>query len=90
MARFEGYQILARTFHAIMDKIETDIVQTARKWNWKLMFIHQGNFFQKDSSNRCQFCTKVRALERLVSEVWPKYKDIPTKTLKCHARTNSS
>ena len=32
-------------------------------------------FFQKDSSHKCQFCTKVRASSRLVSQVWTKYKD---------------
>ena len=34
--------------------------------------------------------TKERAPSRLVSEVWAKYKDVPTKILKRYARTNSS
>ena len=38
--------------------------------------------FQKDSSYRRQFSTKVRAPSRLVSEVWIKYRYIPTKILK--------
>ena len=46
--------------------------------------------FQKDSSYKCQFCTEVRALSQLISEVWAKYKDVPTKILKRDARTNSS
>ena len=31
--------------------------------------------FWKDSSKKCQLCTKVRAPSRLVSQVWGKYKD---------------
>ena len=31
MASSEGDQLLARAFHAIMDKIEADILQTAKK-----------------------------------------------------------
>ena len=27
--------VLAGAFHAIMVKIEADILQTAKKWNWK-------------------------------------------------------
>ena len=42
MVSFKGNQLLAETFHAIMDKIEADILQTANKWNWKWIFIHQG------------------------------------------------
>ena len=79
MASSEGDQLLARAFHAIMDKIDSDILQTAKKQNW-IVFIHQG--FQKDSSYKCQYFTKVRAPSRLVSEVWAKYKDVPTKILK--------
>ena len=43
--------------------------------------------FQKDSSYKSQFCTEVHALSRLVSDFWAKYKDAPTKILKCHAKT---
>ena len=35
MVSFKGNQLLAETFHAIMDKIEADILQTANEWNWK-------------------------------------------------------
>ena len=33
MVSSEGNQLLAGVFHAIMDKIEADILQTAKKWN---------------------------------------------------------
>ena len=33
MASSEGVQPLARTLRAIMDKIEVNILQTAKKWN---------------------------------------------------------
>ena len=45
--------------------------------------------FEKDSSYKCQFCTKVHAPSRLVSDVWAKYKDALIKILKRDARTNS-
>ena len=35
MASSEENQILAGAFHAIRDKIEADILQIAKKWNWK-------------------------------------------------------
>ena len=35
--------------------------------------------FQKDPCYKSQFCTKIRAPSRLVSEFWAKYKDVPTK-----------
>ena len=47
MASSEGDQRLAGSFYAIMDKIEADILQIAKKWNWKWIFIHQGYFFRK-------------------------------------------
>ena len=59
-----------------MHKIEADLLQIVKTW--------------KDSSYKCQFCTKVRAPLRLVSEVSEKYKDVSTKALKGDARTNSS
>ena len=46
--------------------------------------------FQKDSSYECQFCTKIRAPSRLVSEVSAKYKGVPTKILKLDAKAKSS
>ena len=82
-------QLHPGAFHDIMDKIEADIPQNAKKWNWKSIFIHQG-LFQKDSSYKFQFCTKVRTPSRLVSEVWTKCKDDSTKILKRDVITNSS
>ena len=35
IASSEGDQLLAVAFHAIIDKIEADILQTAKKFNWK-------------------------------------------------------
>ena len=35
MASSEGDQLLAVAFHAIIDKIEADILQIAKKFNWK-------------------------------------------------------
>ena len=35
MASSEGDQPLARAFHTIMDKIEADVPQIAKKWNCK-------------------------------------------------------
>ena len=61
MANSEGDQLLAGAFHAIMDKIEADILQIAKKWNWKWIFIHQGYFFRKDSGYKCQFYIKIGA-----------------------------
>ena len=31
----EGYQLLAGAFHVITDKMEADILEIAKKWNWK-------------------------------------------------------
>ena len=42
--------------------------------------------FPKDSSYKCQFYTKVCALSRLVSKIWARCKDVPTKMLKHDAR----
>ena len=69
MASFEGDQPLARAFHAIMDEIEADILQIAKKWNWKWIFIHQGYFFRKIPTINTSFapeaCTFKTGLEIL-------------------------
>ena len=46
--------------------------------------------FQKDSTYKYQFCIKVCAPLRLISEFWANYKDVGTKTLKRDAGTKSS
>ena len=88
MASSGGDQLLARDFHAIMHKILAD--KLSKKWNWISVFILQKYFLKKTPTIKWQFCTKVLPLSRLVSEVWAKYKDVPTKILKLHAKTNSS
>ena len=71
MANSEGDQQLAGALHAILDKIEL--------MYFKLQRSGIGNesssriLFQKDSSYKCQFCTKIHASLTLVSEVWAKY-----------------
>ena len=89
MASSEEDLLLSRAFRAIMDEIEAYILEISKKWNWIWTFIHQGYYFRKIPAIKCQFCTKVCAPSGLVSEVWAKYKDVQTKILKRHARTNS-
>ena len=78
-------QPLAGALHAVIDKIEGDILQTAIKLNWIWIFIYQGSF-EKDSSYKMPVLHQSTCT--LVSEVWAKYKDVPTKILKCEARRN--
>ena len=47
MASSEGNQQHAKAFHATMDKTVTDILQIAKKWNWKWIITHQAYFFRK-------------------------------------------
>ena len=47
MASSEGDQLLAGDFNAIMVKIEAGILQIAKKWNCKSIFIYQGYFFSE-------------------------------------------
>ena len=35
MASPEGDQLLAGAFHGIMNKLDADILQITKKWNWK-------------------------------------------------------
>ena len=35
MASSKGDELLAGAFYATLDKIEADILQIAKKWNWK-------------------------------------------------------
>ena len=87
----EGDQPLARAFRAIMDTMEADdILQIAEKCNWKYVFVHQGYFFRKIPTINVSFVPKNAQLEGWSRKFRPKYKDVPTKILKHHARTNSS
>ena len=38
MACTKGNQLFLVDFHAILDKIETDMLQITKKWNWKWTF----------------------------------------------------
>ena len=62
MTSSDGNQSLARAFHSIMDKIEVDILQIAKKWNWKWIFIHQGYFFRKIPAINASFAKSVHPL----------------------------
>ena len=63
MASSEGNQLLAGAFHAIMDKIEAHILQTAKKWNWKRIFMHRGYFFRKIPAINATFAPKYMHLQ---------------------------
>ena len=58
MASSEGDQLLVGSFHAIMDKIEADILQIAKTWNWKSILIHQGYFSRKIQAINASFAPK--------------------------------
>ena len=55
MASSEEDQLPAGAFHAIIDKMEADILQIAKKWNWKWIFIDQAYFFRKIPANNDSF-----------------------------------
>ena len=82
MASAERDQSLVRAFHAIMDKLEAG--------NWKLIFINQGYIFRKITAINASFVPKYVHLQGWSRKFGAKYKDIPTKILKHHARANSS
>ena len=63
MASSEGDQLLAGAFHAIMDKIEADILKIAMKWNWKGIFIHQRHSFRKITAINASLASKYRHLQ---------------------------
>ena len=90
MASAERDRSLARAFHAIMDKLEADILWLAKKWNWKLIFINQGCIFRKITAINARFVPKYVHLQGWSRKFGAKYKDAPTKILKHHARANSS
>ena len=93
MASSEGDQLLAGTFHAIIDQIE------ANKIYLKLQRSGIGNessCIKHTFSARFQLWMPVlhqsmcTFTSKLVFEVWAKYKDVPTKRLKCDVTTNPS
>ena len=89
MASSEGDQLLAEAFHVIMDK-RGWYTSNCKEVELEINFHVSRILFQKDSSHKYQFCTKVRAPSRLASKVFARCKDFPTKILKRDARTNSS
>ena len=90
MASSEGDQPLPRAFHAIMDKIEVDILQIEKKWNCKSIFTHQGYFLRKIPTRNAIFVPRYVQLQGRSLMFGTKYKDVPTKLLTFHARTNLS
>ena len=90
MASSEWDQLPSADFHAIIDKTKADILQIAKKWNWKLIFIHQGYFFRKIPAINASFAAKYVHLQGWSLKFGQNCKDVPTKILKRDARTNSS
>ena len=58
MASSEGNKLLAGASYVIMDKTEADILQITKNWNWKWIFIHQGNFSGKIPAINASFAQK--------------------------------
>ena len=91
MAISKGDQLLAADFHALMDKIAADILQIAKKWNWKLTFTHQEYFFfRKIPAINASFAPKYLHLQGWFLKFGQNCKDVPTEILKLDARTNSN
>lgn len=59
MASSEEDQLGAGAFYDIMDKIDADILQIPKKWNWNWVFTHQGLFSKKISSIRASAVSNV-------------------------------
>ena len=84
MASSERDQLHAGAFHAIMEKIKVDILQIAKKWIWKLIFIHQGYFFRKIPAINASFAPKsVLHLHGWSLKFRQNCKDVGIKILKC-------
>ena len=47
MASSKEGQLIAGAFHIIRDKIEADMLQTAKKWNCKLIFTHEDTVLER-------------------------------------------
>ena len=89
MASSEGDQLLAAEFHTIIDEIEADILQIAKKWNWKLIFLYQGYFFINIPAINASFAPKYLHLQGCSLKFAQNCKDVATKILKRDVRTNS-
>ena len=66
---------------AIMEKMEADILQIAKKWNWKWIFA-QGYFFRKIPAISASFAPKYVHLQGWSPKFGQNCKDVPTKILK--------
>ena len=58
IASSEGSHLVAGAFHVIMDKIEADILQIAKKWNWKWIVRHQAYFSERYPAMNSSFAPK--------------------------------
>ena len=47
MASSKEGQLIAGAFHTIRDNIEAGMLQTAKKWNWKLIFTHEDTVLER-------------------------------------------
>ena len=63
MASSEGDQLLAGAFPAIVGKIEAGILQIAKNWNWKWIFMCQGYIFRKIPAVNASFASKYAHLQ---------------------------
>ena len=71
-----------------MDKIEAEILQIAKKWNWN-EFSYIRDTFTEGPALNTSFAKKYVHLLKLISKVLAKYKDVPAKIFKLHGRKNS-
>ena len=84
MASSERDQLHAGAFHAIVEKIKVDILQIAKKWIWKLIFIYQGYFYRKIPAINASFAPKsVLHLHGWSLKFGQNCKDVGIKILKC-------
>ena len=84
MAGSKGISYLPELFipDAIMEKIEADILQIAKKWNWKWIFAQQGYFFRKIPAISASFAPKYVHLQGWSPKFGQNCKDVPAKILK--------
>ena len=69
MASSEVDQLLSGAFHVIINKIEADRLQIAKKWDWKWIFIHQEYFFRKIPVINLSFLPKYLHLQEKKSVI---------------------
>ena len=99
MAFCEGNKLLAGDFRANLDETNAEMVQFTKKWKGNGL-PNTRDTWQKVCSYKYQFCTKIFASSRLVSQIHmmarqkikKKYLmcQIPIKMVKQHAISNSN